>query len=131
MNKFSENLIASFGRKLAIIKTVKTISYGRQIAFILSLTVVPIVVQAAAYQTYVIHTYGGDALLPSVRQQLNASRDGGTVSIYQDKLVLRTTASSYQAIQKYGCLTDCNKIFTKLVNLAKKKYVCRMKFITI
>ncbi len=100
MNKFSENLIASFGRKLAIIKTVKTISYGRQIAFILSLTVVPIVVQAAAYQTYVIHTYGGDALLPSVRQQLNASRDGGTVSIYQDKLVLRTTASSYQAIQK-------------------------------
>ncbi|KAA0927263.1 hypothetical protein FQ082_05300 [Psychrobacter sp. ANT_H56B] len=100
MNKFSENLIASFGRKLAIIKTAKTISYGRQIAFILSLTVVPIVVQAAAYQTYVIHTYGGDALLPSVRQQLNASRDGGTVSIYQDKLVLRTTASNYQVVQK-------------------------------
>ena len=100
MNKFSENLIASFGRKLAIIKTAKTISYGRQIAFILSLTVVPIVVQAAAYQTYVIHTYGGDALLPSVRQQLNASRDGGTVSTYQDKLVLRTTASNYQAVQK-------------------------------
>ena len=100
MNKFSENLIAIFGRKLAIIKTVKTINYGRQIAFILSLTVVPIVVQAAAYQTYVIHTYGGDALLPSVRQQLNASRDGGTVSIYQDKLVLRTTASNYQAVQK-------------------------------
>ena len=100
MNKFSENLIASFGRKLAIIKTAKTISYGRQIAFILSLTVVPIVVQAAAYQTYVIHTYGGDALLSAVRQQLNASRDGGTVSTYQDKLVLRTTASNYQAVQK-------------------------------
>ena len=100
MNKFSENLIAIFGRKLAMIKTVKTINYGRQIAFILSLTVVPIVVQAAAYQTYVIHTYGGDALLPSVRQQLNASRDGGTVSTYQDKLVLRTTASNYQAVQK-------------------------------
>ena len=100
MNKFSENLIAIFGRKLAMIKTVKTINYGRQIAFILSLTVVPIVVQAAAYQSYVIHTYGGDALLPSVRQQLNASRDGGTVSTYQDKLVLRTTASNYQAVQK-------------------------------
>ena len=100
MNNFSENLIAIFGRKLAIIKTVKTINYGRQLAFILSLTVVPIVVQAAAYQTYIIHTYGGDALLPSVRQQLNASRDGGTVSTYQDKLVLRTTASNYQAIQK-------------------------------
>ncbi len=100
MNKFSENLIASLGRKLAMIKTAKTISYGRQIVFILSLTVVPIVAQAAAYQTYVIHTYGGDALLPSVRQQLNASRDGGTVSTYQDKLVLRTTASNYQAVQK-------------------------------
>lgn len=55
---------------------------------------------AATYQTYVIHTYGGDALLPSVRQQLNTSRDGGTVATYQDKLVLRTTAANYQAIQQ-------------------------------
>ena len=106
MNKFSENLIARFGRTVTIlniiknIKTAKTISYARPIAFTLSLTVVPIVVQAAAYQTYVIHTYGGEALLPAVRQQLNVSRDGGTVSTYQDKLVLHTTAANYQAVQQ-------------------------------
>ncbi|WP_298870178.1 hypothetical protein [uncultured Psychrobacter sp.] len=56
--------------------------------------------QAAAYQTYVIHTYGGESLLPAVRQQLNASRDGGTVSTYQDKLVLHTTTANYQAVQQ-------------------------------
>lgn len=106
MNKFSENLIASFGRTVAIlntiknIKTARSISYARPIAFALSLTVVPIAVKAAAYQTYVIHTYGGESLLPAVRQQLSASRDGGTVSIYQDKLVLHTTAANYQKVQQ-------------------------------
>ena len=106
MNKFSENLIASFGRTVAIlntiknIKTARSISYARPIAFTLSLTVVPIAVQAAAYQTYVIHTYGGESLLPAVRQQLSASRDGGTVSTYQDKLVLHTTAANYQKVQQ-------------------------------
>ena len=106
MNKFSENLIASFGRTVAIlntiknIKTARSISYARPIAFALSLTVVPIAVQAAPYQTYVIHTYGGESLLPAVRQQLSASRDGGTVSIYQDKLVLHTTAANYQTVQQ-------------------------------
>ena len=106
MNKFSENLISSFGRTVAIlntiknIKTARSISYARPIAFALSLTVVPIAVQAAAYQTYVIHTYGGESLLPAVRQQLSASRDGGTVSIYQDKLVLHTTAANYQKVQQ-------------------------------
>ncbi|WP_372830066.1 hypothetical protein [Psychrobacter maritimus] len=106
MNKFSENLIARFGRTVTIlntvknIKTAKTIIYTRPIAFTLSLTILPIVVQAAAYQTYVIHTYGGEALLPAVRQQLNASRDGGTVSTYQDKLVLHSTAANYQAVQQ-------------------------------
>ena len=106
MNKFSENLIASFGRTVAIlntiknIKTARSISYARPIAFALSLTVVPIAVKAAAYQTYVIHTYGGESLLPAVRQQLSASRDSGTVSIYQDKLVLHTTAANYQKVQQ-------------------------------
>lgn len=106
MNKGSENLIARFGRAVAIlnmvknIKTAKTISCTRQIAFALSLTAVPVIVQAAAHQTYVIHTYGGEALLPAVRQQLNASRDGGTVSTYQDKLVVHTTAANYQAVQQ-------------------------------
>ncbi|MFK3989049.1 MULTISPECIES: hypothetical protein [unclassified Psychrobacter] len=56
--------------------------------------------QAATFQTYVIDTYGGDALLPAVRQQLNNSRDGSTVTTYQDKLVLHTTAANYQAVQQ-------------------------------
>ena len=100
MNKFSEHLITSFGRTLAMIKATKITSYTRPIAFTLSLTVLPIVVQAAAYQTYVIHTYGGERLLPAVRQELNSSRDGGTVSTYQDKLVLHTTAANYQKVQQ-------------------------------
>lgn len=52
------------------------------------------------YQTYVIHTYGGKALLPAVRQQLKSTSDGGTVTTYQDKLVLRTTTANYQAVQQ-------------------------------
>lgn len=100
MNKFSEHLTTSFGRTLAMIKATKTISYTRPIVFTLGLTVLPIVVQAAAYQTYVIHTYGGEALLPAVRQQLNSSHDGGTVSTYQEKLVLHTTAANYQKVKQ-------------------------------
>lgn len=100
MNKFSEHLITSFGRTLAMIKATKIISYTCPIVFTLSLTVLPIVVQAAAYQTYVIHTYGGERLLPAVRQELSSSRDGGTVSTYQDKLVLHTTAANYQKVQQ-------------------------------
>ncbi len=69
-------------------------------AFVLSLTILPIAVQASSTQTYVIDTYGGDALLPAVRQQLNNSRDGGTVTTYQDKLVLITTPRNYQMIQQ-------------------------------
>jgi hypothetical protein len=75
------------------------INMGR-LALALSLTVLPMVVHAATYQTYVIPTYGGEALLPAVRQQLNNSRDGGSVSIYQNKLVLQTTAANYQAVQQ-------------------------------
>ena len=56
--------------------------------------------QAATYQTYVIHTYGGSMLLPAVRQQLNTSSDGGTVTTYQDKLVLQTTAANYQRVKQ-------------------------------
>lgn len=67
---------------------------------ILSLVLSPVVVQAAPYETYVIATYGGDSLLPAVREQLSHSRDGGTVTTYQDKLVLRTTATNYQAVQQ-------------------------------
>ena len=100
MNKFSEHLITRFGRILAMIKATKTTSYTRPIVFTLGLTVLPIVVQATVYQTYVIHTYGGESLLPAVRQELNNSRDGGTLSSYQDKLVLRTTAANYQKVKQ-------------------------------
>lgn len=93
------------GKYTLLINTLSKVSvHTRQIAIALSLAVLPVVVQAAtsqnSYQTYVIHTYGGDTLLPAVRQQLGASRDGGTVTTYQDKLVLNTTATNYQAVQQ-------------------------------
>ena len=69
-------------------------------AFVLSLAVLSMTVQASSVETYVIDTYGGSALLPAVRQQLHTSADGGAVSIYQDKLVLRTTPRNYQMIQQ-------------------------------
>lgn len=88
----------------SLLTTLKNAGYIRQIAIILSLAILPVVGQAASnqsrYQTYVIHTYGGNALLPAVRQQLNLSRDGGTVATYQDKLVLQTTVANYQAVQQ-------------------------------
>lgn len=83
-----------------LIGAVCTINLASLSAFALSLAVLPISVQASTSQTYVIHTYGGASLLPAVRQQLNSSADGGTVTTYQDKLVLRTTARNYQAVQQ-------------------------------
>lgn len=67
---------------------------------IISVIVFSITAQAAPYHTYVIATYGGNALLPPIRQQLNASPDGGTVTTYQDKLVVNTTATNYRTIQQ-------------------------------
>ena len=101
MDRFRYNLIVVFSSALT---AVRSANYARKITLALSLTTLPLVVQAASnqsrYETYVIHTYGGDALLPAVRQQLNSSRDGGTVAIYQDKLILQTTAANYQAVQE-------------------------------
>ena len=101
MAKFIYNLITIITHAIV---TTKRVDYARHITFMLSLTVLPVAVQAAnnqsGYKTYVIHTYGGEALLPAVRQQLNNSRDGGTVAIYQDKLILQTTAANYQAVQQ-------------------------------
>ena len=101
MNKFGYNLMVVFS---SAVTRVSSANYMRQTAFALSLTILPLAVQAAnnqsSYETYVIDTYGGEALLPAVRQQLNSSRNGGTVAVYQDKLVLNTTASNYQAVQQ-------------------------------
>lgn len=60
-----------------------TMAYMRHAMLVLSLGVLSIGAQAATYQTYVIHTYGGETLLPAVRQQLNNSRDGGSAANYQ------------------------------------------------
>lgn len=101
MDKLTVNLTVRLSNIFAAIKSA---SHARQTAVIFSLAILPVMVQAAnnqsRYQTYVIHTYGGETLLPAVRQQLNASRDGGTVVTYQDKLVLQTTAANYQAVQQ-------------------------------
>ena len=101
MDKFGYNLMVVFSNAVT---RVRSVNYMRQTAFALSLTILPLAVQAAnnqsSYETYVIHTYGGEALLPAVRQQLNSSRDGGTIAIYQDKLILQTTAANYQAVQQ-------------------------------
>ena len=83
-----------------MISAIRIINLASLSIFTLSLAVLPITVQASTAQTYVIHTYGGASLLPAVRQQLNSSADGGTVTTYQDKLVLRTTARNYQAVQQ-------------------------------
>ena len=87
-------------RLINAICTINLTSLASLSAFALSLAVLPVTVQASTAQTYVIHTYGGASLLPAVRQQLNSSSDGGTVTTYQDKLVLRTTACNYQAVQQ-------------------------------
>ncbi|MDN3452876.1 MULTISPECIES: hypothetical protein [unclassified Psychrobacter] len=97
MNTFRRSLITVLS---SAITASKNIGYAGQTVLAISLVALPVVVQATTYQTYVIHTYGGDTLLPAVRQQLNSSRDGGTVTTYQDKLVLNTTAANYQAVQQ-------------------------------
>ena len=76
-----------------------------------------------SYQTYVIHTYGGSALLPAVRQQLN-NRDGGSVATYQDKLVLRTTAANYQAVQQLlGQIDNQPQVLTVAVRVGNSSDV--------
>ncbi|MGP9829122.1 hypothetical protein [Psychrobacter sp. AOP1-A1-60] len=97
MDTFRQNLIKVVSRAFM---ANKNIGYVGHTLLATSLVALPVVVQAATYDTYVIHTYGGDTLLPAVRQQLNSSRDGGTVTTYQDKLVLNTTAANYQAVQQ-------------------------------
>ena len=86
--KFQETKVNRIKNKLA--STIFAVDIAKNIclpAFALSLIILPIAVQASSAQTYVIDTYGGAALLPAVKQQLNSSADGRTVSVYQDKLV--------------------------------------------
>ncbi|MDN5666195.1 MAG: hypothetical protein L0G41_08195 [Psychrobacter sp.] len=80
--------------------------YKSLLATAVGMTVPLVAVQAATYETYVIDTYGGQALIPAVRQQLESSRDGGTVTSYQDKLVIRTTPANYPKLQQLLSLID-------------------------
>ncbi|MGP5514318.1 hypothetical protein [Psychrobacter alimentarius] len=101
MDKSRVNLLARLSYTFVAMKNA---GYVCQTAFVLSVAVMPIVGHTATNQshsqTYVIPIYGGDALLPAVRQQLSTSRDGGTVATYQGKLVLQTTPANYQAVQQ-------------------------------
>ena len=97
MGTFRQSLIKVLSRAVT---AGKNVGYAGHTVLATSLLTLPVVVQAVTYDTYVIHTYGGDTLLPAVRQQLNSSADGGTVTTYQDKLVLNTTAANYQAVQQ-------------------------------
>ncbi|MGB3109040.1 MAG: hypothetical protein WBB40_00455 [Psychrobacter alimentarius] len=101
MDKSRVNLLARLSYTSVAMKNA---GYVCQTAFVLSIAVMPIVghtvTNQSRSQTYVIPTYGGDALLPAVRQQLSTSRDGGTVATYQGKLVLQTTPANYQAVQQ-------------------------------
>ena len=80
--------------------------YKSLLATAVGMTVPLVAVQAATYETYVIDTYGGQALIPAVRQQLESSRDGGTVTSYQDKLVIRTTPANYPKLEQLLSLID-------------------------
>lgn len=52
---------------------------------------------AHRYQTYVVHTYGDPTIAEIVQAELN-SRQGGSVRMYKDKLIIRTTPTDYRAI---------------------------------
>lgn len=52
---------------------------------------------AEPMQVYIVESYGGAALIPSIRQQLAA---GGSISHYQNKLIIRTTPSNYRQINQ-------------------------------
>ncbi|MDO5651103.1 MAG: hypothetical protein Q4G13_03065 [Moraxella sp.] len=48
----------------------------------------------AAYQTYVVHTYGDPALATVAQNELNA-RGGGSATMHQDQLIIRATPADY------------------------------------
>lgn len=52
---------------------------------------------ANTLNTYVVESYGGTALLPSIRPMLAA---GGSVQSYQNRLIIRTTASNYLQVRE-------------------------------
>ncbi len=51
----------------------------------------------ANQQIYVVHTYGDPALVPIVQDELNRG-SGGTVTMYQDRLVIKATPKDYARV---------------------------------
>ncbi len=51
----------------------------------------------ASEQIYVVHTYGDPALVDVVQKELNRG-GGGVVSMYQDKLIIKTTPKDYARV---------------------------------
>lgn len=55
---------------------------------------------ATPYQTYVIHTHGDPALVQVVQNELSPTHggNGGTATLYQDRLIIRATPADYARI---------------------------------
>lgn len=55
----------------------------------------------ALAEIYVIDTIGGENLQAIVQQQLNHLPNGGSVMVYQQRLIINTTPQNYQAIRQF------------------------------
>lgn len=73
------------------------IKYWRTMGWLL-LVGLPLVSHA---NTYVVDTLGGAALQPIVQSQLNVLPKGGTVMVYQDRLIINTTPQNYAKISQF------------------------------
>lgn len=51
-------------------------------------------------KTYVVDTLGGAALQPIVQNELNRLPNGGSVMVYQDRLVINTTPQNYAQVSQ-------------------------------
>lgn len=58
-------------------------------------------VTASHANTYVVDTLGGSALQPIVQHQLNQLPNGGTVMVYQNRLIINTTPRNYPQISQF------------------------------
>lgn len=68
---------------------------------ILKMAVIGLFSVASYAQMYVVDTIGGDSLQPIVQQQLNQLPNGGSVMVYQQRLIINTTPQNYQKISQF------------------------------
>lgn len=69
--------------------------YLKKFAMLLAWVSMPIYAEI-----YVLDTLGGASLQPIIQQQLNQLPNGGSVSVYQQRLIINTTPQNYQTIAK-------------------------------